>query len=160
MDNTPPKNHLPPELAAQILEKQKQTMFPPVPPIPMPTLGPEASIATFWSLTEGDALSTLRILEVELSKVGWHVALTGSVLQKGGSHKDLDVVVYPHKKKNSHCPAKKSLHAALRRLSLEQRLSHKQLRKLSPKDGSKRDKKWVEVWQTEEGRRIDFLVLS
>lgn len=42
------------------------------------------------------ALAFVRKLERVLSVRGWHVALAGSVLHKGRSKKDIDVVVFPH----------------------------------------------------------------
>lgn len=56
---------------------------------------PAASDATPWTLDRGLAL--LRGLEAELSAVGYHCALAGSVMYRGQSAKDLDVVIYPHK---------------------------------------------------------------
>lgn len=47
-----------------------------------------------WTLDS--ALPVLRALEAVASKEGFHVALSGSVLYRGHSAKDLDVVVYPH----------------------------------------------------------------
>ena len=47
-----------------------------------------------WTLES--ALPVLRVLEAVAAKEGFHVALSGSVLYRGYSAKDLDVVVYPH----------------------------------------------------------------
>jgi hypothetical protein len=47
-----------------------------------------------WTLEEG--IEFVRKLENDLRNVGFHCALTGSVLYKGVSYKDLDVMIYPH----------------------------------------------------------------
>lgn len=47
-----------------------------------------------WSLDE--AVKTVRWLEPKLAEIGFHVALTGGVLFKGQSFKDLDLMVYPN----------------------------------------------------------------
>lgn len=51
-----------------------------------------------WNLNEG--VEFIRNLELVLDKIGYHSGLTGSVLYKGFSEKDLDVMVYPHKTTN------------------------------------------------------------
>lgn len=43
-----------------------------------------------------DALTLIRELEPKFSDVGYHLGLTGSVLYKGESEKDLDLIAYPH----------------------------------------------------------------
>lgn len=43
-----------------------------------------------------DALVFVRKLEKHLALAGYHVAMAGSVLEKGHSHNDLDLVVFPH----------------------------------------------------------------
>lgn len=49
-----------------------------------------------WKLN--DAIEEIKQLEPKLAAVGFHCALTGSVLYKGESIKDLDLVIYPHNK--------------------------------------------------------------
>lgn len=43
-----------------------------------------------------NVLPVLVELEQIMSGNGYHIALTGSVLYKGGSNDDVDVIVYPH----------------------------------------------------------------
>jgi len=58
-----------------------------------------------WTQTE--ALLFLADLETKAAAAGLHVALAGSVLYRGESKKDLDVVIYPHtKEKPSSWPLK------------------------------------------------------
>ena len=44
-----------------------------------------------------EAVEICTYLEPILAKVGYHCGLTGSCLYKGGSDKDIDVILYPHK---------------------------------------------------------------
>lgn len=48
-----------------------------------------------WTLEE--AIKLLRELEPTANAHGLHLGITGSVLYKGESQKDLDIVVYPRK---------------------------------------------------------------
>jgi hypothetical protein len=50
-----------------------------------------------WTLDQ--AIDLVRQLELKLKRVynHYHVALGGSVLHKGFSNKDLDIIIYPHK---------------------------------------------------------------
>lgn len=43
-----------------------------------------------------EALPIIRAVETAVAPLGWHVGLTGSVLFKGSSQKDVDIVMYPH----------------------------------------------------------------
>ena len=47
-----------------------------------------------WTLEEG--IKFARELEFNLIPLGYHCAITGSVLYKGRSEKDLDIMIYPH----------------------------------------------------------------
>lgn len=42
------------------------------------------------------AIALIRQIEPVLAANGYHCALTGSVLFKGSSEKDVDVILYPH----------------------------------------------------------------
>lgn len=42
------------------------------------------------------ALKTIRELEPILAEIGYHSALTGGVLFRGESEKDIDIILYPH----------------------------------------------------------------
>lgn len=43
-----------------------------------------------------EALTLIRELEPKFAAAGYHLGLTGSVLYKGESEKDLDLIVYAH----------------------------------------------------------------
>lgn len=51
-----------------------------------------------WELVEGIALA--RKVEAEVESLQLHVSLGGSVLHKGCSNKDLDILVYPRSSKS------------------------------------------------------------
>ena len=50
--------------------------------------------------TTEEAVRLATYLEPILAKVGYHCGITGSTLYKGGSNKDIDVIIYPHNPKN------------------------------------------------------------
>lgn len=47
-------------------------------------------------ITIEEALKFIRTLEEKVKPYGFHCGLTGSVLYKGYSEKDLDIIIYPH----------------------------------------------------------------
>jgi len=48
-----------------------------------------------WTINE--AVKLVREMEDVVHSLGWHTALTGSVLQEGRSDNDLDIIFYPYK---------------------------------------------------------------
>ncbi len=98
------------------------------------------------------AVKLVKKLEPELSNSGYHCALTGSVLYKGSSEKDLDIVIYPHD---------------VDKQSIWDRTSIKDFLKTFFKSEIKtcggasqiRDDKHVAWLITPDGRRIDFFFL-
>lgn len=58
----------------------------------------EIEIKAMWELES--ALAFVRNVEGIIQIVNCHSAFTGSVLYYGQSHKDLDVVIYPHNSTN------------------------------------------------------------
>ncbi len=62
---------------------------------PMVNVGVTGKVSyALWSLEDG--ITFVRELESKLAPLGYHCGLTGSVLYKGFSNKDLDVIIYPH----------------------------------------------------------------
>ena len=93
-------------------------------------------------------------LQLELNARGWHCALAGSVLNKGESKHDLDIVVFPHCSENaSIVKMREGLHAA----GLHIERTAEELRRFWREKGSE-DRKHVEIWATAQGRRIDVIV--
>ncbi len=110
-----------------------------------------------WTLEQG--LATARQVEVLVRPLGLFVSLTGGVLYRGHSAKDLDLVIaqlggllagYPHT----------ALDAALGSLGWVKVRTAEQVaewrRKHDPA-GSTRNR--VEVWRTPENRRVDVFAL-
>lgn len=93
-------------------------------------------------------------MALHLQSKGYYVALAGSVLTRGISNKDLDVVVYPesapahtHEKLRSH------LEAFGLKLQVPVESVHRRWRKLGSSDT-----KHVEVWFHGQ-RRVDIFTL-
>ena len=53
-----------------------------------------------WSLNE--AIAWIQQNEPLAASVGWHLGLTGGVLFRNGSDKDLDVICYKHNEEINH----------------------------------------------------------
>jgi hypothetical protein len=105
-----------------------------------------------WTLQE--ALAILAKLEPELKKMNAHCGLTGSVMYRGDSKKDLDIIIYPrHKNSEDHWKVediKKFLAAYFGASEFKDCSSASQ----------ERDDKAVSWIITEDGKRIDFFFLS
>lgn len=99
--------------------------------------------------TRETAFEFLTNLETFLSANGYHCALGGSVMYRGSSDKDLDVIVYPHIRED--CPP---VHELWQRL-----IGHLSPTKSHLSKGSCRDGKDVRVMLVGD-RRIDFFFLK
>ena len=107
------------------------------------------------------AIELFRDLEPMLALVGWHAALGGSVMLKGRSAKDLDVVVYPHRR-GLRRPSRKQLawlHDACTKAGMHQIRTAARLKRM-PQWRESGDQKHVEIWSARGGRRVDLFVLS
>lgn len=104
-----------------------------------------------WTLVEGRKLA--RMLERELAPLGWHVGLTGSVLMKGSSCKDIDLLVYPHK---TFDRVMVRVFKKLKSLGWTRRKTTAMMWSYWRKKGSP-DSKFVEVYETKDGRRVDLI---
>lgn len=104
-----------------------------------------------WTLKE--AIDLARDLNSCAGATGWHFGITGSVLFKGSSEKDLDLIAYP---RNSKDCDRSDLRALLSLCGMRLRMDVKELQS-HWKSG---DKKHVEVWQTGNGKRIDLFILG
>ncbi len=101
-----------------------------------------------WPLAE--AMSFAKSLHEFVFPLGFGIALTGSVLTKGFSEKDLDLIVYPLKKISSDY---ESLLESLPKFGLTfVRLPNKNL-------GYQDDGKNVQVWEY-NNKRVDLFFLS
>lgn len=104
--------------------------------------------------TRRAALIFLRKLESEL--VGYHCGMLGSVLHKGSSTKDLDIVIYPRNSLVNYDVGK--VYKALNSLGLERLANRYRVAEEWRKNG-KADEKWVEVWMYND-RRVDIFFLK
>ncbi len=95
-------------------------------------------------------------LEPFLIEAGWYIGLTGSVLLKGESFKDLDLIFFPYDKSKN--PDKETARAVLRARGLFQLASVENVHERWRKGGSS-DTKHVEVWGC-AGRRVDLFFLE
>lgn len=108
---------------------------------------------TGWA--QSDALRFCKELTDHLKPCGYAVALTGSVLTKGESTKDLDIVVFPLSTAKQD---PEGLQSELRRFGMHCALGAKDVRLFWRKAGSK-DRKHVEVWQYNY-KRVDIFFLK
>ncbi len=104
-----------------------------------------------WELQ--DALVVVRELQKVITKVGWSVCLHGSVLYKGASDKDLDLLLFPH---NSSLADIQALYTALKGFAMKQCLTKEEVHNEWRKIGST-DTKWVEIWKY-GNKRIDLFI--
>lgn len=97
-------------------------------------------------ITIQEGLGIVQQLEPLIAPLGFHAALTGSVLFKGQSEKDLDIIVYDHDRRNKK--DRGPLHDLLRQAGFTSAY---------PVGPSCNDKEVV-VYKL-EGRRIDLFFL-
>lgn len=106
-----------------------------------------------------DALLFVRRLERKLKVAGAHVALTGSVLQKGESKKDLDVVIFPRQSQRFDLDL---VRGVLEELGMRCVVSVAEVHRDWRGRGI-RDRKKVEIWVVGRGRnrkRVDVMFLK
>lgn len=114
----------------------------------------ESSTVSSWTLS--DALALARELWSPLMDRGWHVGITGSVMYRGSSSKDLDLIAYPRCTTTSK---RARLTAYLRSIGWRLRSPASVTREVWRERGGT-DEKHVEVWQTPDGRRVDVMVME
>lgn len=109
-----------------------------------------------WTLDR--ALKLVREIQPHTAAVGWHCALAGSVLIRGSSNKDLDIVCFPH---NVNTGLLADLEKALRSAGLQRFRTASVMVEGWRKAGST-DSKHVSVWYQSgrRSRRIDIIVPS
>lgn len=105
-----------------------------------------------WTLEE--ALEICR--RFEDTNCGWHVALGGSVLKNGHSDKDLDLIFFPHDAAEYRLY---SLQEVLESWGWSIRVDALTIMEFWREKGSN-DIKHVDVWQTQDGRRVDAIIPS
>jgi len=121
-----------------------------------------------WTIRQARRL----VNELEARLAGWYVALAGSVLLRGESSNDLDLIFYPHTSTKIWRPFADSLmydlkidelYRVLRECGLTQLASADRVKEVwaagrSAKRGPSDDQKWVEIWMYDE-QRVDVFVM-
>lgn len=106
-----------------------------------------------WTLEE--AVAFAQHLQPYVVAVGYHVGILGSVVTKGASSKDLDVLLYPHSTAKQDLVA---LYGALVEAGMKRVVNFANVMKVR-KTVASYDTKHVEVWE-HQGRRVDVFFLS
>lgn len=114
---------------------------------------PKIPEVALWTLDL--AVAMLRELETPVRHAGFALGLAGSVLMRGASMKDLDMLVYPL---NGECFDIGAFRAVVKNIGWVRRaaphvVSHEWFKQDST------DSKHVEVWRTMTGKRIDIFYL-
>lgn len=104
--------------------------------------------------TQVEALRLIRSIQPPLMGAGWFVALAGGVLNKGYSEHDLDLVFVPMKTGKTDLV---ELHRVLSGYLGTRTHEAEQMREHWKAKGSP-DGKYVEVWRTDDGKRVDVIV--
>jgi hypothetical protein len=112
-----------------------------------------------WTLA--DALPLLREVQAAVEPLGYHVGLVGSVLTKGFSYSDMDMVLYPAS--TTRQPKGEAV-AALVAIGMRQTHTREKVHAAWKKMGSY-DTKHVEKWMSPDkpnyrGRPVDVFFLS
>lgn len=106
-----------------------------------------------WTIEEGVEL--IRSLRQRAHDAGFALALTGGVLMRGASDKDLDVIAYPL---NRNSYSKRNLFAMLVTAGWRRVLDSREVRDGWHRHGST-DSKHVERWSFND-KRIDLFILT
>lgn len=112
---------------------------------------------TPWTLAE--ALPFVKSLREALIPIGFGVGLTGSLLYRGTSEKDIDIVLYPlgHPEPPKEIIDLSSLYCALDALGMSCYMDRAATTQTWRDIGSQ-DTKHVEIW-SHGGRRVDLMIL-
>jgi len=104
-----------------------------------------------WTLKE--AIELIQEIEPKFQAAGFHVGLTGSVVFKGESKKDLDLIVYPH-----DYDAGRGFDVKAARKLIAEIFSSEWCDVWGPLSKIRDDKKVA--WISAKGKRIDFFFLA
>lgn len=105
--------------------------------------------------TREEAIALCQVLWDYLEPKGWHVGLTGSVLTKGSSDKDLDILVYPRSTANADIAL---LRQSLKEFGMKLVFERDFILKMWRRVGSN-DEKFVESYEI-NGQRVDVFVVQ
>lgn len=105
-----------------------------------------------WTLDS--ALAFIRSIQGDMMARGWFVALAGGCLNKGNSNHDLDLVAVPMK---TYATDLEALHDVLRSHKLRRTHTWQMMIEHWSTKG-RPDKKYVEVYFTDDHKRVDIIV--
>lgn len=106
-----------------------------------------------WTFEE--SITFVRNLEIILKPLGFNVGLTGSVLYKGESSNDLDVIIFPH---NTGKIDMEPVNDTLVKMGLTLLADRAKVANIWARKGST-DAKHVEAWKTSKGQKVDLFFL-
>jgi len=115
------------------------------------------AVRSFWSMF--DAQTLVRDLEPHLNEVGFTAAVGGSVLRKGVSINDLDLILFPLSRYELQVTGVTPLWEKLESLGWTLVVTADAVHAAWRKEGSL-DNKHVEVWNTPDGKRVDVFLLQ
>ena len=108
-----------------------------------------------------EAFWVIERLEPELSKVGVHCALAGSVAYRGWSEKDLDLIIYPHTVEIAINETKIPFNFKPAKDVIQKFFEADDADVWDCEDGSQiRDGKQVSCLKTPKGKRVDCFFLQ
>lgn len=106
--------------------------------------------------TREEALEMISEISPGLKSVGYELALAGSILTKGTSSKDVDVVLFPTNSNQQDLPKlKEQLETLGMRLLHTEEIVKARWKRVYNSE----DKKHVEVWEW-KGKRVDLFFLK
>ncbi len=111
-----------------------------------------------WHLST--ALGFLSEVRAAVLSAGYEVGLTGSVLHRGKSAKDIDIIIYPLNTEKQNVEA---LERALTGMGLVKEFDKDFVQKMWREKANSKDQKHVEVWRDSRDRRrrrIDIFLLK
>ena len=109
-----------------------------------------------WTLA--DALLFLREVQAVVEPLGFHTGILGSVVLKGSSKNDLDIVIYPALVPDEYKVSNSNVAVALVGMGMQQRYTAAQVHAAWRKQGSS-DTKDVEKWEY-RGKIVDIFFLA
>ena len=105
--------------------------------------------------TEQEALDLIRTLQSRIGSIGYGIALAGSVLMKGESSTDVDIILFPYDTSRQDY---ESLKEAMTDHGLHQVFDQASSRRYRERHNH-RDRKHTEIWKF-GSKRVDIFFLS
>ncbi len=111
-----------------------------------------------WTLKEATKFVSGLREHFVLNDIPCQIGITGSVLYRGSSQSDLDIILYPTNTSTIHWG---TVRESLKKFGMTLRSTALEVKTRWAKRGpSTLDAKEVEAWLTEDGRKVDVFFLS